>query len=83
MNKRHMIQSFSISSSTLLNITKELDEGIIKWNKQVKQSKRLIMKSEYINKSIMKFIRITNHPYTARDVSSYLFSTHRIRVEPS
>ena len=33
-DRRHMIQNFSISHSTLRNIKKELDSNIIPWNRQ-------------------------------------------------
>ena len=81
-DRRHMIQNFSISLSTLQNIKKELDSNIIPWNRQAMQSKRQIMKSSFINKSIRRYTSITKHPYTARDISTFLFKKHKVRVNP-
>ena len=46
------------------------------------QSKRQIMKSSFINKSIRRYTSITKHPYTARDISTFLFKKHKVRVNP-
>ena len=76
------MQSFSISHTTLLKIKNELDEDIISWSTKVKPNKKQIMRSSYINKYVNKYVNITKHPYTARDVSTFLFSNAKIRVSP-
>ena len=40
------------------------------------------MKSSFINKSIRRYTSITKHPYTARDISTFLFMKHKVRVNP-
>ena len=82
INKKHLMQSFSISHTTLLKIKNELDEDIISWSTKVKPNKKQIMRSSYINKYVNKYINITKHPYTAREVSTFLFSNAKIRVSP-
>ena len=77
------MQNFWISRGTLLNIKKELYWNIIRWNQQGRLSKRRAKNSAWSNKFIYEYVNDINHPFTTREVSTFLHKWHNVNILPA
>ena len=83
LTSQKLIQRFWISRGTFLGIKKELDWNIIRRNQQERLSKRRVMNSVWLNKSIYEYANDTNHLFTARDVSTFIHKRHNVKILPA
>ena len=81
-NISHIMQNYNVSRGTLTNICMELNKEVVHWSTKWKRSSRDIINCEWIAKAIWKYVKSMNYPYTARDVSWYIYKAYRVRISP-
>ena len=76
------MQNYNVSRGTLTNICIELNKEVVHWSTKWTRSSRDIINCEWIVRLIWKYVKSMNYPYTARDVSWYIYKAYRSRISP-
>ena len=79
-DKSHIIQNYWISRGTLMNICSEFNREVVHWSSKLARTSRSIIKSDWIARSVLAFVESMKNPFTAQDISCYLYKTYRAKI---
>ena len=63
-----------------MNICSEFNREVVHWSSRLARTSRIIIKSDWIARSVLAFVESMKNPFTAQDVSCYLYKTYRAKI---